>query len=83
MNNHPIFRKMRKFKAAILLYQISLQCKNFVKLKNTQLFCLVIKLRKSFAVPKACTRCIGIIYFRADNYTDVIENFQSDTYAYK
>ena len=74
------FQGMHQFKAAILLYQSSLGLKNFVKFSKKELFYLVIKLTKSFAVPKACTRWntkrgIGIIYFRGDNCTDVIENF--------
>ena len=44
------------FKAAILLYQSSLEHKSFVNLKETQLFILIIKLTKPFAVLKACTR---------------------------
>ena len=66
---------------AILLCQSSLELKNFMKLKKTQMFHLVIKLKKPFVVPKTCTRCktkrtIGIILFGADNYNGVIENFQ-------
>ena len=54
---------------------------NFVKLKKTQLFYLGIKLMKPFVVQKVCTRlktkrAIDIIFFRANNYADVIENFQ-------
>ena len=71
---------MHQSEAVILLCQSSLERKKFVKLKMTQLFYYVIKLMKPFAVSKACTRRktkrgIGIIYFRADNYTDVIKNF--------
>ena len=50
------FEKCSNFKLAILLYQTSLERKNFVKLKRTQLFQLAIKLTKPFALPKACTR---------------------------
>ena len=81
MNKQPDFsRKMHQFKAAILLYLNSLERKSFVKLKKTQLFYLVIKLMKPFIVPRAYTRRktkrgIGIILFRTENYTDVIENF--------
>ena len=50
------FRKIHLFKAAILLYQSSLERKTFVKLKKTKLLHLVIKLTKLFSVPKACTR---------------------------
>ena len=56
--------------------------KNVVKLKETQLFYLVIKLPKPVAVLKKvfrkgkAKRGIGITFFRSDNYTDVIENFQ-------
>ena len=72
---------MHRFKVAILLYLSSMERKNFMKLKKTQLFYLVIKLMKPFAVPRACTtrktkRDIGIIFFRTENYTDVIDNFQ-------
>ena len=46
----------------------SLERKNFVKLKETQLLKLVIKLTKLFAAPKACTRLktkrgISVIFF--------------------
>ena len=34
----------------------SMERKNFMKLKKTQLFHLVIKLIEPFAVPRACTR---------------------------
>ena len=52
-----------------------------MKLKETQLFNLGIKLTKPFAVPKACTKWktkgdIGIIFFVVDNHTDVMERFQ-------
>ena len=72
---------MHQFKAVILLYLSSMEHKNFMKLKKAQLFYSVIKLMKPFAVPRACTRLktkrgIGTICFRAENYTDVIENFQ-------
>ena len=42
---HPtrLFRKMHWFKAAILLYQSSLERINFVNLKETHLFLFVIK----------------------------------------
>ena len=56
MTDDPIFRKMYLFEEAILLYQSSLERKNLVKLKETQLFYLVIKLTKPFAVPKDCMR---------------------------
>ena len=57
MNRHArrFFEKLRQFEAAILLYLSSLERKNFVKLKKTHLFTLVIKLMKPFAVPRACT----------------------------
>ena len=54
MTDDPIFQKMHRFGAAILLYQSSLEHKTFVKLKKTQLFYLGIKLTKPSAVPKAC-----------------------------
>ena len=44
MTDDPIVSKMCLFKAAILLYQSSLKCKNFLNLNKTQLFYLVIKL---------------------------------------
>ena len=54
------------------LYQSLLERKIFHNLKETQLFYLIIKLTKAFAVPKSCTRWntkrrIGMIFFRADN----------------
>ena len=42
------FRKMHQFETAILLYQSSLECKIFVKLKETQLLYFVIKQTKPF-----------------------------------
>ena len=44
-----------------------------MKLKETQLFYLIIKLTKPYAVPTACKssktkRGISIIFSRADNY---------------
>ena len=71
---------MHRFKTTILLYLNSMERKNVMKLKKTQLFYLVVKLMKPFAVPRACTRRktrrgIGIVIFPAENYTDVIENF--------
>ena len=50
--------------------------KNFVQLRETQLFYLVIKLTKPRAVPKTCTRWklreVSVLSFsRADNY-DVV-----------
>ena len=51
-----IFSKMHQYKAAIYLYQSSLGSKNLMKLKDTQLFCLITKLTKSFNVPKVFTR---------------------------
>ena len=44
--DNQIFRKMHRFKAAILLHLSSMELKNFMKLKKTQLFYLVIKLIK-------------------------------------
>ena len=54
-----------------MLYQSSMERKNVVKLKRTQLFYLVIKSTKPFAIPKACTRWktkrgIDIKFFRDD-----------------
>ena len=51
-----------------------------MKLKETQLFLLVIKLTKSFAVPKAFTRrklreALVSPLFRTDNYAVVTEIF--------
>ena len=62
-----IFSKMHQFEAAIFLYQSSLKRKNLMKLKDTQLFRLIIKLTKFYNVPKACTRWktkrgIGVIF---------------------
>ena len=50
------FRPEVPFKAAILLYQSSLEHNNFVNLKETQLFYLVIKVTKPFTVLMACIR---------------------------
>ena len=71
MTDARFFQKMHLFKAAILLYKSSLERNSGVKLKETQLSYLVIKLTKPFTVPKACTRWktkrgIGITFFRAD-----------------
>ena len=65
---------MHLFREAMLLYLSSLEHKSFLELKNTQLFYLVIKLMKPFAVPRAYTgwktkRGIGIILLRAENFT--------------
>ena len=72
---------MHRFKAAILLYLSLMERKKLVELKKTELFYLVIKLTKPFAVPRALRdgktkRGVGIIFFCTENYTDVIENFQ-------
>ena len=63
---------MHQFKAAILLYQSSLERKNFVELTRTQLFYLVFKVTKSLALPEVCSssktnRATGITFFRVDN----------------
>ena len=81
MTDDLIFSKNALIQSSHMLYRSSLEHKGFVKLKKTQLFYLAIKLTKPFAVPKVCTRSktkrgIGIILFRADNYTDIMENFQ-------
>ena len=60
-----------------MLYQSLLERKTFVKLKETQLFYLIMKLTKPFTVPKACTkqkamRDTHIIFSQADNYTVII-----------
>ena len=56
----------------MFLYQSSLKRINFVNLKETHAFLLVIlKVKNPFTVPEACTRWKtkrGIIFFRADNY---------------
>ena len=52
MTDDSIFLKIYWFKAAIVLYQSSLERENFVKLKTTQLFYLVMKLPKRLALPK-------------------------------
>ena len=88
-DRRPVFfRKMHQFKAAILLYQSSLERKNFMKLEKTQLFYLFNKLTTPFDVPKACKdektkRGICIIFFHADKHTNIIENFRSGTSVYK
>ena len=55
---HPLMTDtlMHQFETAILLYQNSLERKPFLKLKEKQLFYLVIKFSKPIAVPKACMR---------------------------
>ena len=58
----------------------------FREIEKETIFYLVIKLMKPFAVLRACTgwktkRGIVIIFFRTENYTDVIENFQWATYV--
>ena len=74
-NDRPsdFLKKIHQLKAAIMLYESSLECKNFVNLKETQLFYSVIKWTKLFAILEACTswktkRGIDIIFVRADNY---------------
>ena len=58
------FEKIHKFKAAILLFQSSLECENFLKLKETQVVYLVIKLTKPFACTRWKTkRGISFIFF--------------------
>ena len=84
MTDDPTFSKNALiFKAAIHIALSKFigesKCREIEKEK--QLFYLVIKLTKPFAAPKTCTgwktgRHIGIIFFRAGNYTDLIENFQ-------
>ena len=58
---------MHRFKAALLLCLSSMERKNFMKLKTRQLFYLVIKLMKPFAVPRACNdeklREVSLSYF--------------------
>ena len=49
------FRKMHLFKTAVLLYQSSLERKNFVKLKERQLFHSVIKLINEAL---SCSKCL-------------------------
>ena len=76
---------MHKIKAAILFYQSSLERQNFVNLNETHLFLLLIKKKKPFAIPTACTRWktergIGIIFFRADNYAVATENSEEILY---
>ena len=51
-----VFSKKHEYKAVICLHQSSLKSRNLMKLKDTQLFFLIIKLTKSFNVPKVCTR---------------------------
>ena len=50
MNKRSNFSKNTPIQATILLYQSSLERKNFVKLTMTQLSYLFIKLTKPFAV---------------------------------
>ena len=54
MTDDPNFSKHALINAAILLTQSSVEGKNFVKLKETELNHLVIKLTKPSAVSKAC-----------------------------
>ena len=56
MDRRSDFSKNTIIKAAMFPSQSSLERKNFVKLKKTQLFYLVIIFMKLFAVPRACTR---------------------------
>ena len=46
------FHKMHLFKEAILLYQSPLECKNFVKLKETQSFSLICQVNEAFCCTK-------------------------------
>ena len=69
MNRRPDFveKCTNLIKAAILFYQSSLERKNFMKLKKTQLFTYSYQVNEIFAVKKACMRKtkrgIGIIFF--------------------
>ena len=53
MNKQPGFSKKC---TDLMLYLSSMERRNFMKLKKTQLFYLAIKLMKPFAVPRACTK---------------------------
>ena len=65
---------MHQSKAAVLLYLNSMKHKNFMKLKEIQLFYLVIKLMKPLQyqglVRDEKLREISV------SYTDVMDNFQ-------
>ena len=58
MTDNQFFLKMHQLKAAILLYQSSLERKNFVSLKETQRLVQYGKLREVSVSS----------FFRADNY---------------
>ena len=53
MTGDPIlFQKMHLSKVAVLLYQSSLESKNFVELKETQLFLLGDQVNEAFHCAK-------------------------------
>ena len=63
-----------------MLYLSSMERKNFMKFKKT-IFLLSYQVNEAFCCTKGKSvqdekRGIGIIFFRTENYTDVIENFQ-------
>ena len=66
------FEKCTNIEQEILLYQSSPERKRFVKLKETQLFCLVIELMKPFAVPNTC------LFLLCFNYSVIISSKKDD-----
>ena len=78
MTDDPIFSK----NALILSSHITLsKSKRFVNLKETQLFHLVIKQMKPFAVPKdfmrwKTKRGIGVVFFWTDNFVQRQVDFE-------
>ena len=81
---------MHQFKATILLYQSSLERKNFVKLKKTQLFHIVIMLealcctKDLFEIEMKKLREVSVSYFFVLIIAlNVIENSQGGTFVFK
>ena len=72
---------MHRFKAAILLYLSSMECKILMKLKKT-IVLLSYQVNEAFCCNEGLVRDEKLRevsvsqLFRAENYTDVIENFQ-------
>ena len=69
---------MHRFKAGIFLYLSSMERKNFMKLKMAQLFYLVIKLMKPFAVPNEKLREVSVSYFFVRRITLMLSRISSE-----
>ena len=87
MTINPIFRKMHLFKAAILLYQSSLECEKTLEFERDAIVLISYQVKKPFTIPKACTRSktkrgTGYHFFRADNYA-VAEEILLNKYCAK